>query len=355
MLITYFKESCKKDSVPPSPQSAENIENLEQHSLNESDSLLEIIEGLKFYDGVQERDQGASNATRRFLSNFELVDTNSTQKSTTSWEITEEEREALKLFKICKKSPLTDQTEMSSIGKIKSEPPAETPFMQGHDRQIQTSVTYVVDKGSGDTKHYNMNRLPSSVKGHNTKHSNSCDCYPNDNYDIESSVESCDNASVYEIYAKNKPDEDSETAHFTSLTVSRNDPSPPDSPARKGIPSLGHRVRFSSFYLVDGRIPAQMEPMNIYELNSSDSSDSSLELPSDRALRLPRFPVRCPITNCESLGVPSDFCNHLTIDHPYVDVMKIAPEKLINMKINHKRNSHMVTCQRLFLVSDKIK
>ena len=180
----------------------------------------------------------------------------------------------------------------------------------------------------------------------NRVHVTSQDYYPV----TGSSIHSDKMSSVYEIFKNSSAISESDTAHFTPLTISSVSSSPPDSPPKIGVNSLAHRVKFASFYHVENRIPLQMEPMTIYEAELSEA-----ELPSDRSRKLSRFPVRCPVTNCDMSTVPSDFCNHITIDHPHVDSIRVAPRKAINMRLSHKGNSNMITCQRLFLITEKMK
>jgi hypothetical protein len=176
--------------------------------------------------------------------------------------------------------------------------------------------------------------------------------YANDDFDEhDASLINSESMTVLEIFKNDNNVDDSETAHYTSLTVSPTGASPPESPSKK-FPSTAQRVKFASFYDLLQQIPAQTEPLTVYEVETSSSSES---LPSDIARKLPRFPVRCPITNCASFNVPSDFCNHITIDHNQVAVRKVSPGKLINLNINHKGNSGMVVCQQLFLLGEKIK
>lgn len=233
----------------------------------------------------------------------------------------------------------TKSKTMPSVLPLKSCQALESLLLK--DRQVQTSKTFAVDKGAGDSEiHQTLKALKTNSRAPSQNFYPVGEC---DNDEDQITVESCDNASFCEFYFNAHPWDDSDTAHFTSITVTRTDPSPPVSPSKKGIPSSGHRVKFSTIFMTDGTTPAQMEPIAVFETDSSESSDSSFELPSDSNKRLPRFPVRCPITNCGSWSVPSDFCNHVTFDHPYIDVQKTSPERIINTKINYKGNANMVT------------
>jgi hypothetical protein len=257
----------------------------------------------------------------------------------------EEERTIMKCFAVCKKKEEVE----------KKQEPSKIPTLNPHIPKcvkrlkhvgMQTSLMKIVEGGSDD-----------SVQASKSLSKDFCsvfsqDCYANDDYDDErGSTANSESMSVLEIYKNNKLVDDSETAHYTSLTVSPYGASPPESPPKK-VASTAQRVKFTSFYDGLHKIPAQTEPMMTFEIQSSSSTES---LPSDIARKLPRFPVRCPISNCSSFNVPSDFCNHITIDHPHVAVMRVLPGKLINMNVNHKANAGLVVCQRLFLLSEKIK
>lgn len=332
--------------------------------LNKNDSELgsfhEFFEDVKQYDHYSSGDEAAS-----ISNHLEPVDgeVNSALSIILDGE---DEKEILRCFEICNKASRNRQQQrLDEANRSMKEVTLKVPPSLGEStpsrrveqlihREIQTSVTYVVQESPDIAVHhttqqsvYSSKNFPSSTRDLNNSMNNYCyeeDC----NGSITSST---DVPSAYEIFDNQGFADDSDTAHFTSLTVSRAGPSPPDTPPKKGVPSIGHRVKFSSFYDLDHRIPAQMEPLTMFDVESSDSSE---EVASDRARKLPRFPVQCPISNCESNSVPSDFCNHVTIDHPYIDVMKAAPGKIINIEINSKTNPNMISCQRLFLVTDRI-
>jgi hypothetical protein len=172
--------------------------------------------------------------------------------------------------------------------------------------------------------------------------------------------------------------DDSETAHFTPSSSSGLDSlTSTELAIQKIIPTVAQRVKFRSIITStktttsastmgccknnNNNHPPQMEPMSTFveeEIDSSslidDDEESTVTSSSVCNKKLPRFPIRCPLTNCDSYSIPSDFCNHITIDHPYIDILKVTPGKLTNMTINHKGNIDIVTCQRMFLVTDKI-
>lgn len=175
--------------------------------------------------------------------------------------------------------------------------------------------------------------------------------------------------------------DDSATAHFTpssyrsypSSNIKASEPSPSSSTVceTRQILTVAHRAKFNSFTCIDvGRKwktnndPPQMEPLSIVPVQEIDSSTSTYDsnysiYPTTASVcsrKLPRFPIRCPLTNCDSYSVPSDFCNHITIDHPSIVISNVAPGEVTNMTINHMGNfDGTVTCQRMFLVSDKVK
>jgi hypothetical protein len=77
---------------------------------------------------------------------------------------------------------------------------------------------------------------------------------------------------------------------------------------------------------------------------------------SDVDRNLPRGPIICPITQCKVVMVPSDYCNHISVDHPYIPIKRIGPEFIGNFQVNFKGDKlSFVKCQMLFLVACKIK
>lgn len=260
----------------------------------------------------------------------------------------EEEREILKCFKVHEKStkPPADQlslvevspkTKETSVGSSKN-------AHRSTRREIETSTTFVVKNGADDENHRSSHRTPSKEVLSKFSLKPIRGSYQmNDGAALPSETE-----SLFEIFRNKQIPSDSETAHFTSLAVSTTDPTPPDSPPMKDVPSFAHRVRLVA-YFDDESIPNQTEPLTTYEVDSSDD-----DLPVGYSTKLSRFPVLCPITNCDTWSVPSDFCNHMTIDHPYIDWLKVAPGTIVNLKVNPSGNANLVACQRLFLVSDKI-
>lgn len=323
LFITY--ESTLEQSEHETRENA----NLSPNSSSGSDSIQHIIEDMKVYDGRNDV-KHESNA-RPVFGCFEVVDTN----PSTSFVIDgEDEKELImKCFKPCDSARISSRSNCLVT-----------------NREIQTSVMCFAENGTGDSLNDSMCASPLSSKNFTLNTTDSkCNYCAIEKYDDESESASAsgENKSVLNIF-QNRMEHDSDTAHFTSLTMSEAGSSPPNSPPKKGVSSSGYRVKYSSTFVDSGHIPAQSEPLIV------EVSDSSEEFASDQSRKLSRLPVRCPITNCDSLSVPSDFCNHITIDHPHVDVLKITPGKLVNMKINQKGNLNMVICQRLFLVTDKI-
>lgn len=155
--------------------------------------------------------------------------------------------------------------------------------------------------------------------------------------------------SYYDNVEPNENLIDSGQEHFTTLEVLKTE-SPQISPEKKKNPSMAHRVLLVDFFADGNQIPAQMEPLRFYKSESSIIWDDELN-----ARKFPRFPICCQITMCDFSTVPSDFCNHITVDHPYVDVYRTAPGNIINFSINTKCMINMINCQRLFLLTDKMK
>lgn len=355
LFITY--ESTLEQSEHETQENA----NVSPNFSSGSDSIQHIIEDMKVYDGRNDV-KHESNA-RPVFGCFEVVDTN----PSTSFVIDgEDEKELImKCFKPCDSAStnhLGTCVANKKMNEVPSDVPPNRPSLTNESRisskknclvthrEIQTSVMCFAESGTGDSSNDSMCASPLSSKNFTLNTTDSkCNYCAIEKYDdeSESATASGDNKSVLNIF-QNRMEHDSDTAHFTSLTMSEAGSSPPNSPPKKGVSSSGYRVKYSSTFVDGGHIPAQSEPLIV------EVSDSSEELASDQSRKLSRLPVRCPITNCDSLSVPSDFCNHITIDHPHVDVLKITPGKLVNMKINQKGNLNMVICQRLFLVTDKI-
>lgn len=201
-----------------------------------------------------------------------------------------------------------------------------------------------------------MMRMKSSKEFHRENF------HRDDNDDEVGSASSTDLLS--QSYVCDEMIDDSETAHFTP-SFSSGLVSLSSAVVRQAVPTVAHRVKFRSSTDCknnNNNHPPQMEPLStvVEEIDSSSLTDDSSafrSLTSSVCInkKLPRFPVQCPLTtNCDSCSVPSDFCNHITIDHPSIDISKVTPGKLTNMTINHEGNIGMVTCQRMFLVSDKV-
>lgn len=132
------------------------------------------------------------------------------------------------------------------------------------------------------------------------------------------------------------------SGHFTALNPSRIELSPPQN-TRK-IPTIAHRVKFTPVFGCDSRIYPQMESLGI-------QSDSDDEYDKDEKLILSRMPVTCPISTCGSSSLPSDFYNHIAIDHPYINIVKMSCFKVANFAICPAGN--LVMCHRMFLVTEK--
>lgn len=162
--------------------------------------------------------------------------------------------------------------------------------------------------------------------------------------------------------------DDSASAHFTpsSSTSCPSSNIKPTSTVFDGRRLAAHRVKFNPCWHIDvhnsgdtaesktNNDPPQMEPLSIVDKEIDSSTRASSTLASGGSAKaLPRHPIHCPLTNCDSYSMPSEFCNHITIDHPSIDVARCAPGRVTNMTINHLLGGS-VTCQRMFLVSDRI-
>ncbi|CRL07704.1 CLUMA_CG020658, isoform A [Clunio marinus] len=201
-------------------------------------------------------------------------------------------------------------------------------------REVQTSFAYNenTSRSANKSKTSDMNQEAHSIG-----------CY---DFGDQSAISL--QSSVFEIYKNPNSIDESDTLHFTSLAVSRTSTPPPDSPPKSLFSSIAHRVKFSHSFNFES---TRAEPILV---SHQETLDSSNDQQRNQSRKLSRFPVPCPISHCETWSVPSDFCNHLTIDHPCIDVLKVAPGKIINMKLNFRGNPNIVMCQRMFLIKDKM-
>lgn len=321
----------------PAPLEISSTPNKVQQALKTSQSETDSLEHI--LDEIKEYEANRHNLTDEnpIFGCFEVVGETIKSTDTQFFLDSEEEHEIFKCFKVCPdKQDVKKTQEPTKIPVSKRQVPKCAHRLT--NRAMQTSVMEV-----------------SPVLAARSSKDFSCtlsqDFYVDDPFDDGEVSNSNSSKTVLELYKNDRPVEESETAHFTSLTVSHNYFSPPVSPPKKFY-STAQRAKFASFFDRFHKTPRQFEPLSVYEVKVSASSDNS---PTHTSTKLPRFPVRCPITNCDSFNVPSDYCNHVTIDHPHVEVAKVTPAKTFNLNLNHKGNSGIVVCQRLFLLSDKIR
>lgn len=311
-----------------------------------SDCFLKVMEDITLMNQNRCKSKAISEPIYNF---FEPV-----HSEVWSIPINEDEKEMLKCFEFQEKPQEAESDRKCGIVAGTQTSPKEGSKRKQRpgkfaSKSEQTSETFIIENIAKAKKNH-LKRFPHLIP---SKAVNQLSTFSHDEYlnDVQSFRNSTD--SVFEYFKSPKMADDSDTAHFTSLTVSSTGSSPLESPGKKTVTSTACRVKYESYFHFEDRIPAQMEPLTIYEVETKDGDD---QMPSDRSRKLSRFPVRCPITNCLQSTVPSDFCNHITIDHPYIDVhQRVAPNKLINMTLSYKGNPNMITCQRLFLITGKIK
>lgn len=332
IFITEDEEEKNEDTPK---QSEENL-------LGESRSFLEMLKELKEHE---EKPLKSRSRCSSVLSCFEIVD-----PQPSSPFMFEDERELLKNFEICHKpkhsksfaqgkTPIHGMPE--PVNKSKSKVSSESSVVS---EKLKVDQPKIVEFGFRDVS---TSPITDSLKGN---FSQAGELSSHDNFITKRSAISEQSNSVDELFFNRVPFEDSDTAHFTSLTVSSNESTPCNSPPQKTVPSSGHRVKFVASVACD-RILPQNEPLTIFQVENSDSSTS---VASDKTRKISRLPVCCPITTCDTSTVPSDFCNHITIDHPYIPYLKIAPGKNLNTTISQRGNPNMIICQRLFLLTGKV-
>jgi hypothetical protein len=148
--------------------------------------------------------------------------------------------------------------------------------------------------------------------------------------------------------------ESSPTANFDSPPPSSQfkTPSPPK---KYKLPphTFASRVKFCPHPAPqETPCPPQSEPMFFYE----NGLPISLDELSDEDKNIPRGPISCPITQCKDIMMPSDYCNHISVDHSYISIRRIEPEFIGNFQVNFKGDKfEFIKCQTLFLLSCKIK
>lgn len=329
-------------------------ESKESHDSFDTESMQEVLAELKAYEDKQEAGE-TSNQLKAFspiVQCFEVL-----QKSAPVSRNSDrgEKQEILKYFEICEKTlkQCVETMEDQKREYLKNVPaPSKIPIptklnadtaVSKHSQEVQTSEP---DMSGSQVESERLSQVSSPIQCCSQLSMSSHDCYPSETFDEQSTGLE----SAMEIFVNKQKFEESDTAHYTSITVTSTAGSTPiHSPLKKKIPSIAHRVRHESFYHLEGKAPAQMEPIQLFEVLASEVEDKG------SSIKLSRYPVLCPITDCNCCTVPSDFCNHIIFDHPYIEVMKTEPSNLVNLKIGHKRNSNMVTCLRMFLVGGKNK
>jgi hypothetical protein len=308
LLITEFP-SANLTANPTANQTTAKSEHGEG-DLKSSSSLNEIMKELSLYEKKQTIGDGGDN----ILGCFELV--NKTSKDSMD---SEEDGDIMKYFQVCAKQEQIEKQqevgEMSTKSSRRSTNKQEEN-QEGSEEKSEVSQSLVTSY------------LCTTASGTTTKTNSAC----------------------LKLYKNGNIGESSETARYTSLTVS-NESSPPASPQNQ-LSSTAQRVKFTSSFADFLSTPAQTEPISTFEASPTSSDDSFTE---NTAKYLSKLPVHCPITNCSNFNVPSNFCNHMTIDHPHVGNQKVLPGQLINMNLNHKGRKDLIVCQRLFLLGGKIR
>jgi len=169
--------------------------------------------------------------------------------------------------------------------------------------------------------------------------------------EVQSVVENSHPASAYQLYKNETAINESEIANFTSLSASRIEASPPEEKKDSKTPFNACRVKFTPVQRCEDNFPAQMEPVEVYETEDGDDTKESMD---NVALNLPRLPITCPCSFCETITTPTDFFSHITIDHPYIETIKLAPNKVVNCSFCPSGNVNFVRCHQMFLLSGKM-
>lgn len=135
-----------------------------------------------------------------------------------------------------------------------------------------------------------------------------------------------------------------------SFNVSKSVTNSPDiSEVHFNVPSLVSRVKYTLSFITES-MPAQTEPLKYHSFESQND-----KILSDFELNLPRFPVKCPITMCGCVTMPSHFCDHIIFDHPAINFLRFVPKKVINIQLNPKGDKiNLMTCQSILLIKNKL-
>lgn len=138
--------------------------------------------------------------------------------------------------------------------------------------------------------------------------------------------------------------------HTNSLDVSKTDTNSSDtSDVQFTAPSLVSRVKYT-LARMNQSMPSQTEPLKYHSFESQNE-----KILSDFELNLPRFPIKCPISMCGCVTMPSHFCDHIIFDHPTISFLRFVPKKVINIQVNPKGDKiNLMTCQSMLLIKNKL-
>lgn len=138
--------------------------------------------------------------------------------------------------------------------------------------------------------------------------------------------------------------------HTNSLDASKTDTNSSDtSDVQFTAPSLVSRVKYT-LARMNQSMPSQTEPLKYHSFESQND-----KILSDFELNLPRFPIKCPISMCGCVTMPSHFCDHIIFDHPTINFLRFVPKKVINIQVNPKGDKiNLMTCQSMLLIKNKL-
>ena len=178
--------------------------------------------------------------------------------------------------------------------------------------------------------------VPSTFKHLNTE-------YLKHKTDTSDAIESKDNSENWSL-SRNY------CYHTSSLDVSKTDTNSPDtSEVHFTAPSLVSRVKYT-LARMNQSMPSQTEPLKYHSFDSQND-----KILSDFELNLPRFPIKCPISMCGCVTMPSHFCDHIIFDHPTINFLRFVPKKVINIQVNPKGDKiNLMTCQSMLLIKNKL-
>lgn len=163
---------------------------------------------------------------------------------------------------------------------------------------------------------------------------------------IDSGSDNDQAASVLQFFKNDESSSSSDIYQFSS-------PSTPGSPGSNTelLHTIACRSIFSSMPVTD-TLPRYTEPVCQYSNHLAQEVSGTTVTSRD----IPRGPIFCPISMCNAVTIQSDFCNHVTIDHPYITFKTIQTNQIVNFQINFKGDkTDFARCQLVFLISGKIK